>query len=491
MNKTNNSKQAFWVALGSVISYSFILITSMILSRYFAKGDYGIYKQVMYVYNSLLVIFTLGLPRAYSYFLPRVPLAEAKDTIKKITNLFFLLGIIFSLALFFCSPLIALVLKSPDLEYALKWFSLVPLFMLPTMGIDGILATYQRTQFIAIYKGLSSMFQLLCVSIPVIFFDGTYISAIVGFTLSSFLIFIVALYLKNMPIRKAPKSKSSITYKAVFRFSLPLLYASLWGVLMNAADQFFISRYFGKEVFAEFSNGWLDLPFISMIVGATSIVLLPAFSKMINEDEKAYEQIRLIWTNVFSKTAKIVYPLLIYCWFFADIIMIVLYGNNYSNSGIYFRIRLVMNLLSLIAYGPLMLAMGATKHYAKGIAYGAISLVLLEFVLVTIFHSPYVVAIASVLCHIGVVFFMLFYVANFLHITLINLFPLKLMIKILFSSILILLVLYYLFVVFLDLDNLLILSASFIIYILLYLLNSFFMKIDYLSVVKPLVRKKQ
>ena len=78
----------------------------MILSRYFDKADYGTYKQVMYVYNTLLTVFTLGLPKAYSYFLPRVNPQEAKDLINKITRLFFLLGGVFSILLFLGASLI-------------------------------------------------------------------------------------------------------------------------------------------------------------------------------------------------------------------------------------------------------------------------------------------------------------------------------------------------------------------------------------------------
>ena len=100
MPQTNNTKQAAWVAVGSLCSFGFSIVSSMILSRYFNKTDYGTYKQVMYVYNTLLTVFTLGLPKAFSYFLPRVELTQSKSLIRKITNLFFLLGGVFSLLLF-------------------------------------------------------------------------------------------------------------------------------------------------------------------------------------------------------------------------------------------------------------------------------------------------------------------------------------------------------------------------------------------------------
>ena len=79
MAETNNTEQAAWVGLGSLCSFGFALVSSAILSRYFNKADYGTYKQVMYVYTTLLTVFTLGLPRAFSYFLPRVELCQAKE----------------------------------------------------------------------------------------------------------------------------------------------------------------------------------------------------------------------------------------------------------------------------------------------------------------------------------------------------------------------------------------------------------------------------
>ena len=91
MKENSNTVQTFWVSLGSLFSFGLVIISSMIFSRYFLKEDYGTYKQVMYVYNTLLTVFTLGLPRAYSYFLPRVKEAQAKDLIKKLQIYFFYL----------------------------------------------------------------------------------------------------------------------------------------------------------------------------------------------------------------------------------------------------------------------------------------------------------------------------------------------------------------------------------------------------------------
>ena len=127
MSRTNNTRQAAWIAIGSLFSFGFGIISSMILSRYFDKADYGTYRQVIYVYNTLLAVFTLGLPRAYSYFLPRVSNNEAKSVINKINILFFVLGGLFSFLLYFGSEYIASFLKNSELELSLKIFSPDPL----------------------------------------------------------------------------------------------------------------------------------------------------------------------------------------------------------------------------------------------------------------------------------------------------------------------------------------------------------------------------
>lgn len=489
MANTSNTQQAFWVGIGSLFSFGFTIVSSMILSRYFDKGDYGTYKQVIYVYSTLLTIFTLGLPKAFSYYLPRVPLNEAKNLINKITNLFYLLGGIFSILLFAFSAQIALFLKNPDLSLAIKIFSPVPLLMLPTMGLESILATYRKTQFIAIYTISTRIFTLLCVVLPVIIFKGTYIHAIIGFVVASVLTFVLAIYFKFLPVRHEANDKCDISYKEIFRFSLPLVYASLWGMLIGSADQFFISRYFGNEVFADFSNGSLELPFVGMIVGAGSTVLGPLFSRQVHEKADVKKEILPLWISVFEKTAKLIYPLVLFFWFFADIVMVLLYGAQYENSGIYFRIKLIVNFFTMITYAPLVLAVGATKFYAKVHMYGAILLIALEYVSILTINSPYIITTISVLCQIGRIFALLIFLSKYFDVKLIDLFPLKLVLKIVLPSIILLISIRFSFMNLLKIEGIPLLILTFIIYIATYLGWCYIAKIDNLSIINPLLSK--
>lgn len=481
---TNNTKQAAWVAIGSLCSYSITLVSSMILSRYFNKADYGTYKQVMYVYQTLLTVFTLGLPRAFSYFLPRVPDDQAKSLIAKLTRIFFILGLAFSLVLFFGSPLIARILNNPELSRALKLFAVVPALLLPTLGLDGIMATYKKTQFLAIYKTATSLLTLLCVALPVMLFDLGYMDAIKGFIVGSTIQCALALYLKNHPVRSFGKEYCGVTFKEIWTFSFPLLRASLWGLLIASTDQFFISRFFGNETFAEFSNGSIELPFVPMVVGACATVLSPIFSRMSHEEVDFKTQVYPLWKGVFEKSAKLIYPMLVYCIVFATPIMELLYGKQYSNSGLFFSLKMGINFFNIIAFAPLLINSGKVKFYSNVHAVTAVVLIGAEYLCAAVFKSPYIVAAASLLCNVGKVLVMLLVIAKMFDVRFIQLFPMKLLLQIIIPSFIVLYAMLYLFGVVLHWQNWLLLLASLCLYMLFYALYCRMMRIDYLSIIK-------
>ncbi len=490
MSNTNNTKQAAWVAIGSLCSFGFSIVSSMILSRYFNKADYGTYKQVMYVYNTLLMVFTLGLPKAFSYFLPRVELSQSKNLINKITRLFFLLGGFFTLILLIFAPQIAGFLNNPDLTKALRVFAVVPFLLLPTMGLDGILATFKQTKFLALYNILTNVFKLICVALPVMIWDLSYTEAILGFVVASFVTFLLALYFKYYPVKNQANEKCTITYKDIFKFSIPLLTASIWGVIIASVDQFFISRYFGNEVFAEFSNGWLSLPFIGMITGATATVLSPIFSRMSHEKVDPMKDIYPLWMSVFNKSAKLIYPLVIYCLIFADVVMAVMYGQQYAISGYYFQIKLITEFFAIIIFAPLIINIGEVKYYSNVHMITAIIVVALEYLSVKTISSPFAICWISTLCQIGKVFAFLWLVANYFGIKIYQLFPVKIILQILIPSILLLLLERWILMDFCQMKAMFVLIISFVIYVVIFFVYSQMMKMDYLDIIKPLISKK-
>lgn len=433
VKQTSNTKQAVWVSIGSFFSFLVGIISPMILSRYFDKADYGTYKQVMYVYSTLLGVFTLGLPRAYAYFIPKGTEGQAKDVISKITVLFIILGAFFSLILFLSAGIIAEILNNPDLELAVKIFSPVPLLLLPTLGLDGIFASFQKTKFLALYTITTRIVTVICIIIPVVFMNGDYISAIIGFDLASLATCIFALALKNYPIRKCKKTKSAFTYYHILKFSIPLAFASVWGMIINSSNQFFISRYFGSQVFADYSNGFMDIPFVGMIVGSISIVLQPLFSRL----ELQKDGIRMIietWRSTIIKSAMLVLPMLIYGIFVNVILMSAMYGDIYSGSGKYFILKCIVSSFSLAPYVPVFLALGRTKIYANVHMVTALLLVALQYVIVHICSHSFAIPVVYVVLDLLKVCILLHFMTKYLKVKFSDFIPAGKILHVIFLS---------------------------------------------------------
>ena len=197
----SNYFQVIWVGIGSLSSFGLSIISTVILSRYFDKAEYGTYRQIIYVYQMLLVIFSAGLPAVFSYYLPRFPLTEGKEIVFKISKMLLFFGFLFSLFLFCFSDLIAKLLNNSDLAIGLKYFSPIPMLLLPTLGLEGIFSTYKKTIFIAIYNTLTRLLMLIFIVLPVVLLNGTYLYAIYGWLAVSLISFVIAYYFKGIPFK--------------------------------------------------------------------------------------------------------------------------------------------------------------------------------------------------------------------------------------------------------------------------------------------------
>lgn len=432
--KESNTIQALWIGLGSLASFGFTLVSSAVLSRYLDKANYGTYKQVMYLYNTLLFVFTLGLPKAYSYFLAKNDIEFGKSIVDKINRAFIVMGLVFSLVLFMGAPVFAQILNNKDLVVPLRLFSLTPAALLPTMGLDSIMAVYKRTLYSAMYVISTRILMMLCVILPIILYKSEVNVAVLGFTISSIISLFIAVYVRSIPYKNVSSKKSAISYKEIFAFSLPLMVASFGAIAIKAADQFFVSRYFGNEVFADFANGSLELPIVGMVLGAGATVLLPVFSKFMNSHDVESQEIISLWQRSLIKSAKILYPMVIYCIFFAPLIMVFLYGDQYETSAIYFRIMLIVNLFTVAQYYPVIIALGATQYYAKIHLWLAAGIWFFEFLIVQFVPSPVFITIASVLFHLLKIYIMSNFIAKSLSTKLMNLFPIKELTRILLSA---------------------------------------------------------
>lgn len=390
MQNKSNFNQALWLSISYTCSMLVGILSSVVLSRYFDKVQYGTYKQIIFVYNTLLTIFQAGLPAVFTYFLPRYGREEGKYIVQKLQRLLFLLGACFSACLFFGSDFIASILKNPELAVGLRIFSIFPLFTLPTLGVEGIYTVNKNTRFVAIYQVITRLTMLLCIVIPVVLIKNDYRYALVGWGFASFIAFLIAIVAKNKAYKDVDSVKLPNLTKEVFQYSIPIMGSALVAVAFSSANQFFISRYYGVVAFAEYSNGHMALPFVPIFIAPVRTLLTPIFAKA-SVDGK-YDGALNTLRNATMQIMTIMIPLIGLAFLCAKDIMVFLYSSAYERSYIYFRIMLVFNFCEMFVFSGVLSAIGKT---GVGFVIDVICTIMLwvvDFLLInTSFCNPYII----------------------------------------------------------------------------------------------------
>lgn len=477
--KSSNFNQALWLSIGQLGTIAITFISAAILSRYLDKEDYGTYKQILYIYSTLMAIFTVGLPSVFSYFIPRLNTNQQKTLIDSLNKVFLGLGALFSLTVFLLSDTIANLLKNPELSTGLKIFSIFPLFTLPTLGVEGIYTALRKTKQIAIYHILTRSIMVLCIVLPIILYKPDYKLAVIGWGVASFITFLFAMYLKSKPYLNTQKEFIPNMYKSIFSYSLPLMGAFIAGFFISSADQFFISRYYGTEAFADYSNGSLSIPIVAIVAASIKKVLIPIFSKA-DFDNKINDAVQT-YVNAVTKSVTLVFPFIVYALFFAKDIVMFVYGSKYENSASYLRYYLIRDFLTILPYFSVFLALGMSRVYLKMHIIGALYVWLFGFIVVKSGLDASMIVMVRTMFYVGCTIFAMIYLYKKRQI---NLIPKKIVNQIFVVLIHSSICAYIVFELFrhIGISNvplLLTLIVSFVVFYIIVVITGFILKVNY------------
>lgn len=408
--KSGNFQQVFWLMLSQFSSYLSIFLSTAVLSRYLPRQEYGTYSQILYIYTMLMSVFTVGLPSVFSYFIPKIDNGQQKYFINSVNKLLFISGFLFSLLLYLSSDLISDLLKNPALSIGLKIFSPFPLFTLPTIGIEGIYTALRDTKTVALYQSFSRVILMVCIVTPVVFYNTSYEGAIVGWGVASVITFFLSMYLKNRPYKEVETKKIHNVFKNIFEYSLPLMGASLAGLGITAADQFFISRYYGEIEFAKYTNGSLSIPIILIVAVSIKKVLIPLFSKA--ETEGTISEAMNSYTSIVNKSIVFSFPIIIFSIIFSEEIVTIVYGINYVESAKYMRYYLIRDFLQVIPYLAIFLAFGMSRIYFYMHVIGVFFVWITGWIVVELKMDPVLIVLNRSIFYVGCTIFAVIFLAK-------------------------------------------------------------------------------
>ena len=352
----SRSSKVLSLSLAQGIMTVVSVISGMVFARYLSVKDYGTYLQTFMAYDFATPILTLGLPSALYYFLPRTN--EEKQLVLGNMFLLFLAGFIFSIFLFFGGTnLLAKRFNNPDLTYTLKWLTLYPLYTFPVV-LSAVLIVKDKVKLNAQYSIVSGLVLTVGLISAAIIGKNYQVPTLVRIIIPIFF-FPIAVHLSFKYLKGAWRYPSLSSMGKILKFSIPLGLATVLGTLTLQLSNIIVSSICTPEDFAIYANGARELPFIGIITGSISVVIMADMSFKIKERDlkSALELFR----KSSAMGALFLIPIMIFLMIFAESAIDILYSDKYENSVLPFRIFLFFLPVRIVIYGSALIAFGKTK----------------------------------------------------------------------------------------------------------------------------------
>ena len=122
--------KAFIISFGKIINRLSALFAIIYLSYHLPKSDYGSYRQVWILFNTLVPILSLGIPISVNYFFPLLEEDEKKSFIFQTYFSLSVLGFMFTLLFFFGASSFGLLFNNVQIVDLIKYFSIIPFLAL-------------------------------------------------------------------------------------------------------------------------------------------------------------------------------------------------------------------------------------------------------------------------------------------------------------------------------------------------------------------------
>ncbi|MDE0595074.1 MAG: oligosaccharide flippase family protein [Roseibacillus sp.] len=386
--RASRTTKAAILAGGQAATALVSLGIAAVLARVFDKSDYATYRQTLLAYNMAAPLLSLGLPTAIFYFMPGEQ-NRARGILLENLTLLGLAGLLF--ALFLLSGgnvLLANHFNNPALEKTLFYFAFYPVLALPASATTACLMARDKVTWVALYTIGARLATLVVVLGAVWLLSPTPEIAILATTAAAVLTLGFGLGVMFGSVRATQGSIGWGGFKAQLAYSIPMGLGGMIATMHRSVDKLLVSLFTEPENFAVYVNGAMEIPFIGIIAGSATAVLLPEMRQLLKANER--EQALQIWKRAGIKAGVFIVPMMGILFATAPDVMAIIYGEAYRESHQVFRVYLLLLPIRIVIFGAVFQAAGRTDLLLKRAIIALVANVLLSVIFARLFGYVYI-----------------------------------------------------------------------------------------------------
>jgi len=368
------NKEIFFKSLSSfslrVLSYFLGFLFVFIIARFYSVEAQGIFSIAFTVLSLITLISKLGIQTSMvkwlsSYFYKKKE-GEVKFLFYRVYKLVLGFSIILAFIIFLLASKISLwFFNKESLVIPIKVIAIAIPFFASTEIIANYFRSKQSITLFSFYSYVSKfVLPLVVLVIWILFFperqdDVTPIFAYsIGITLTGLIAFI-HVYSNLAGINASAKEK--ITYKNIFKLSLPMLFSSSLVMLMWWSDTFILGVFKTESDVGIYSIAVKLATIVSFVYNAVISILLPKIAQYYqnNEKEKLIDTVQYSAKLIFIATIPITLALVLFPKFFLSI-----FGEVYKEGYLILILLLIAQFTNSMAgpVGPFLNMSGNEKE---------------------------------------------------------------------------------------------------------------------------------
>lgn len=333
----------------------FTFAIPLVLARAFSQHDYGTYKQLLLIANTLANILPFGMAQGIYYFVPR---SQSRRPLFIHVLLFLAgMGLLSALVLVLGADPLAARLNNDSLPALAPWLALYCLGTMAGLPLEiGQTARGQTARAAATYLA-SELLKALAMVAPVL----------LGFGLPGVMVGMAAFALARAAaawlVLVGGESGPLFDREALrrqLRYALPMGAAMALAVPQVFFHQFVVSSRLDAAAFAIYAVGIFQLPVVDLLYTPTSEVLMVRIAEL--EREGQPWAAAAVFREAAAKLAQVFFPLAVFLVAAAPEFITSLFTSRYLPSVPIFRVAALAPALAIFPLDGVLRARDQTRH---------------------------------------------------------------------------------------------------------------------------------
>ncbi len=339
------SYQVSILTLGRLVSFAALFFVPIINTRYLSQSDYGLYRQFWLLFDTVSVILILGFPASLLYYFPRTQIKTDKSVYLTQTLVYLLVTGGISWLVY---GAMAVFLRG-DLGDAVReymWaFCLFTLFMMISKVMERLFVAEKKVEKQSLYLALSFFAQAATV-IGVSWYTHRVDLIIWGLVIFAFAKALFTLVYCSSAYKISLRGCSLKSFKEQISYAVPLGLATVVLLVFGQTDKYVITHFLGREMFAVYSVGVTQLPFVDIIRNSVMNVVFPLMAE--HQKNGEFGEILDLWRRATLKMVVLFVPLFVFLEVSARPFITVLFTEKYAAATPIFMIYLFVFLRSTV-----------------------------------------------------------------------------------------------------------------------------------------------